>query len=210
MNHENEPLELQETPDAALDATEEAMPEEPPRWVEGANWYVVQTYSGFEGKVQTTLEQRVEREGFDDRLIRVVLPMEPVIELKDGKKKHVQRNLMPGYLLVQIKPDDEVFNTIREIGGVSGFVGGGDKPQPLAQGEVDHILGLLESKADHPRPEITYDKGDQVKVTEGPFANFIGTVDHVDAEKHRLAVMVSIFGRPTPVELDVLQVEPAS
>jgi len=99
---------------------------------------------------------------------------------------------------------------IKEIKGVSGFVGGGAKPAPLSQGEVDNILNMLESKAGKPKAEITYQKGDQVKVTEGPFANFVGSVDHIDQEKNKLSVMVSIFGRPTPVELDVLQVEPAS
>jgi transcriptional antiterminator NusG len=109
-----------------------------------------------------------------------------------------------------MEPLDELFNMVREVKGVSGFVGGGAKPAPLTQAEVDNILGMLESKADKPKAEITYGKGDQVKVIEGPFANFVGMVDHVDHEKHKLSVMVSIFGRPTPVELDVLQVEPAA
>ena len=120
------------------------------------------------------------------------------------------RTLMPGYVLVEIEPSEELFNMIREIKGVSSFVGDGHKPAPLSQAEVENILHKIEATADKPKPEIVYQKGDQVKVTEGPFANFIGSVEHIDEEKHKLSVMVSIFGRPTPVELDVLQVEPAS
>lgn len=178
--------------------------------VSQSQWYAVHTYSGFENKVKTTIERRVQLEGLKDRLTRVIIPLEPIIEIKNGKKHQVMRNLMPGYLLIEMEASDELFNMIKEIKGVSGFVGGGAKPAPLSQGEVDNILNMLESKAGKPKPEIIYQKGDQVKVTEGPFANFVGTVDHIDTEKNKLSVMVSIFGRPTPVELDVLQVEPAS
>jgi len=178
--------------------------------VSGTAWYAVHTYSSFENKVKQTIERMAQLEGLSDKVHRVIIPLEPVIEIKSGKKNTVMRNLMPGYLLVEIEPEDEVFDMIRNIKGVSGFVGGGAKPAPLSQSEVDNILSMLESKADKPKPEVTYQKGDQVKVNEGPFTNFVGTVDHVDQEKHKLQVMVSIFGRPTPVELDVLQVEPAS
>ena len=173
-------------------------------------WYAVHTYSGFENKVKMTIERLAKLEGLDDKVHRVVIPLEPVIEIKNGKKHTTMRNFMPGYLLVEIEASDAVFNMIREVKGVSGFVGSGSKPAPLSQSEVDNILGLLETKADKPKTEIIYNKGDQVKVIEGPFANFIGTIDHIDYEKHKLSVMVSIFGRPTPVELDVLQVEPAA
>lgn len=173
-------------------------------------WYAVHTYSAFENKVKSTIERKLQMEGMADRVTRIIIPLEPVIEIKNGKKHTVMRNLMPGYLLVEMEGGEETFNLIREIKGVSGFVGGGDKPAPLSQAEVDNILNMIESKADKPKAEITYHKGDQVKVTEGPFANFVGSVDHVDAEKNKLSVMVSIFGRPTPVELDVLQVEPAT
>jgi transcription termination/antitermination protein NusG len=173
-------------------------------------WYAIHTYSAFENKVKQTIERKIQMEGLSDKVERVVIPLEPVIEIKSGKKHTVMRNLMPGYLLIEMEGTEELFNLIREIKGVSGFVGGGDKPAPLTQAEVDNILNLIEHKADKPKAEITYRQGDQVKVTEGPFANFVGSVDHVDAEKNKLSVMVSIFGRPTPVELDVLQVEPAS
>lgn len=173
-------------------------------------WYAVHTYSSFENKVKTTIEKKVEIEGVNDRVSSVLIPLEPVIEIKNGKKHTVMRNLMPGYILVQMENDDVLFNMVREVKGVSGFLGSGDKPMPLSEEEIQRILNLMDDSADKPKPEIEYSKGDQVKVTEGPFANFIGTIDHVDEEKHKLSVMVSIFGRPTPVELDVLQVEPAS
>lgn len=172
-------------------------------------WYAIHTYSGFENRVKQTIERRSVLEGWDAKISRVIIPLEAVIELKNTKKVTVMRNLMPGYVLIEMLPEDELFNIIKEIKGVSDFVGGG-KPAPLSQAEIDNILNLIETKLERPKQEITYQKGDQVKVTEGPFANFIGMVDHVDHEKNKLAVMVSIFGRPTPVELDVMQVEPAS
>jgi transcriptional antiterminator NusG len=172
-------------------------------------WFALHTYSSFENKVKTAIEKHAHLEGLAEHLDRVVVPLEPVIEIKGGKKATVMRNLMPGYLLIRIRPIDELVNLIRGLNGVTGFVGGETKPVPLTQAEVDTILHMMESKADKPKPEITYQKGDQVKVTEGPFANFVGSVDHVDRERSKLSVMVSIFGRPTPVELDVLQVEPA-
>ncbi len=172
-------------------------------------WYAVHTYSSFENKVKHTIERKVQLENMTDQVRQVLIPLEPIIEIRGGKKQTVMRNSMPGYLLVEMEPLDEVFDLVRNIKGVSGFVGGGAKPAPLSQAEVDNILAMMASKADRPKPEITYGKGDQVRVTEGAFANFIGTVEHVDEEKHKLSVMVSIFGRPTPVELGVLQVEPA-
>jgi transcriptional antiterminator NusG len=175
----------------------------------GFEWFALHTYSSFENKVKNAIEKHAKLEGLSEYLGRVVVPLEPVIEIKNGKKVLVMRNLMPGYLLVEMNAIDDIVNLIRSLSGVTGFVGGETKPVPLTQAEVDNILNMMESKADKPKPEISFQKGDQVKVTEGPFANFIGTVDHVDREKSKLSVMVSIFGRPTPVELDVLQVEPA-
>ena len=173
-------------------------------------WYAVHTYSGFENKVKLTIEHKAAVEGWRDQVTRVVIPQEPIIEIKGGKKKQVMRNLMPGYVLVEMESSEELFNLIREVKGVSNFVGDGHKPAPLSQSEVDNILDRVEQTADKPKPDINYSRGDQVKVTEGPFANFVGSIEHIDFEKHKLQVMVSIFGRPTPVELDVLQVEPAS
>jgi len=172
------------------------------------NWYAVHTYSGFENKVKTNLEHRAAMEGFRDLLHQVVIPVEHYVQIKDGKKKTITRNLMPGYVLVEIEEQDEVFDLVKKISGVTGFVGDGEKASPLGESEVKRLLNISEEKAEKPKPEIQFSVGAQVKVIEGPFANFMGTVDDVDAEKSKLKVMVSIFGRPTAVELDVLQVEP--
>ncbi len=170
-------------------------------------WYVVHTYSGFENKVKQTIEHVITISGLKDKFSKVVIPAEAVIEIKDGKTRKLNRNLMPGYVLVEMETDDEIFNLIRQLNGVSGFVGSGDKPIPLTDDEVNNILQLVENKREKPKPEIKYKVGDTVKVNDGPFVNFQGTIETIDEEKGKLKVMVSIFGRPTPVELDVLQVE---
>lgn len=173
------------------------------------NWYAIHTYSGFEGRVKRDVEHRSSIEGLREQLGQVIIPEEKVIEVKDGKKRQSTRNFMPGYLLIEMEPLEDLFNLVRKVTGVSGFVGTGDQPVPLSKEEVNNIQALIEDKRERPKPEIKFQKGDQVKVIEGPFANFIGTVEDIDHEKSRLRVMVSIFGRTTPVELDVLQVEGA-
>lgn len=171
------------------------------------NWYAVQTYSGFENKVKLAIEHRTTLEGLKDKLNRVVIPTEMVVEIKSGKKRQVQRSLMPGYVLVEMERSEDLFTLIKEIKGVASFVGGGDVPAALTQDEVKNLLNLMDDKHEKPKPKVTYRRGDQVKVVEGPFTNFTGNVEGVDEDKGRLTVMVSIFGRPTPVELEVLQVE---
>lgn len=170
-------------------------------------WYVLHTYSGQENKVKSNLEHRAALEGFRDRIRQVVIPQESVIEIKSGKKRTVTRNLMPGYVLVEMDYDEDTASAITKIPGVSGFIGDGKTAFPLNEEEVQRVLHAGEASADQPKPEIRYRVGEQVKVIEGPFSNFIGTVDEIDAKRAKLRVMVSIFGRPTPVELDVLQVE---
>lgn len=170
-------------------------------------WYAVHTYSGFEQKVKANIEHLATIEGFRDEVGEVTIPQETYVEIKGGKKRTVTRNMMPGYILVHIDPDEKVFDMIKKINGVAGFVGNGEDAIPLAQSEVDNLLRVSEEKAEKPRAEIRFQKGEQVKVIEGPFANFVGSVEEIDAEKNKLKVMVSIFGRPTPVELNVLQVE---
>lgn len=170
-------------------------------------WYVLHTYSGYETKVKQNIEYRAAMEGFKDNLKQVIIPSENIIEVKDGKKRTVSRNLMPGYLLIEMIPQDEFFNLVRKISGVSGFVGDGIQPIPLRDEEVQNVLNLIEEKHEKPKPKIRYRPGEQVRVIEGPFANFIGTVNEIDEEKSKMKMMVSIFGRPTPVELDVMQVE---
>jgi transcriptional antiterminator NusG len=172
-------------------------------------WFAVHTYSGFEQKVKANIEHLAAVEGFRDEVAEVIIPQETYVEVKNGKKRTVSRNLMPGYVLVHIEPEDKVFEMVKKINGVSRFVGDGDIPISLTQAEVDNLLQVSEEKAEKPKAEIHFGKGEQVKVIEGPFTNFVGSVQDIDVEKARLKVMVSIFGRPTSVELSVLQVEPA-
>lgn len=173
-------------------------------------WYAVHTYSGCEQKVKTNIEHLAAVEGFRDEVGEVTIPQETFVEVKGGKKRTISRNLMPGYVLVHIEPDEKIFDMVKKINGVSGFVGDGEKAIPLSQSEVDNLLQVSEEAAEKPQAEIRFQKGDQVKVIEGPFANFVGSVEDIDTEKAKLKVMVSIFGRPTAVELNVLQVEAAS
>jgi transcriptional antiterminator NusG len=174
------------------------------------NWYAIYTNSGFEKKVKRDIEHRVSVEGMSELLGSVVIPEEKVVEIKDGKRKESTRNLMPGYILIQMAESAVLIKAIQEINGVSQFVGSNpDKPTRLSKMEVDNILGMIEDKKDKPKPEIKFRVGDQVKVIEGPFANFVGTVEQIDHDRARLRVSVSIFGRATPVDLAVLEVDKA-
>ncbi len=170
-------------------------------------WYAVHTYSSFENRVKKEIEHRASIEGLRDSLGQVLIPEEKTVEIKDAKRKEGSRNFMPGYVFVQMDPVSDLFKTIQEIKGVSGFAGTGDTPVPLSDEEIANILNLIEDKKDKPKAEIKFRKGDKVKVIEGAFANFQGTVEDIDFEKARLRVMVSIFGRATPVDLNVLEVE---
>jgi len=170
-------------------------------------WYALHTYSGHERSIKKDIEHRASVEGLRSELGEVIVPEEKVVDIKDGKKREQSRNIMPGYVFVQLNPHEELFKIIEEIKGVTGFVGAGDSRTPLSEDEVANIRGLVEDKKDRPRAEIKHRIGDKVKVIEGAFSNFVGTIDEIDHEKARLRVMVSIFGRSTPVELDVLQVE---
>lgn len=173
------------------------------------NWYAIHTFSGYENRIRTQIEHRVQVEGLRDKVAQVLIPQKKATEIKNGKKNQVMRNLMPGYVFIEMEPDDEVFSLIQKIHGVSTFLGAeyGEQPAPLSQAEVEGLFDSIEERPDRPKTIISYNVNDQVKVIEGPFANFMGTVEQVDQEKGKLKVMVSIFGRPTSVELDVLQVE---
>ncbi|CAN5324296.1 transcription termination/antitermination protein NusG [soil metagenome] len=173
------------------------------------NWYAIYTHSGFEKRVKRDIEHRASIEGLRDSLGEILIPEEKVVEIKDSKRKESSRNFMPGYVFVRMEPVDDLFKMIRDVNGVSQFVGSGtdEKPSILPEHEVKNILGLIEDKKDKPKPEIKFRVGDQVKVIEGPFANFIGAVETIDADRARLRVTVSIFGRSTPVDLAVLEVE---
>jgi transcription termination/antitermination protein NusG len=171
------------------------------------NWYIVHAYSGFEQKVAESLRTRAQAFGFADRLGQILIPTEEVVELKNGKKVTSKRLLYPGYVLVEMEMDDELWHAVKSTPRVTGFVGGGTKPVPLTADEVNSVLYRQASSAERPRPKMTFEKNETVKIIDGPFTNFSGKVDEVNSERNTLRVMVTIFGRSTPVELDFLQVE---
>lgn len=173
------------------------------------NWYAIYTHSSFERKVKRDIEHRASIEGLRDQLGEIVIPEEKTVEVKDGKKKESTRNFMPGYVFIRMEGDDELFKMIRDVNGVSQFVGADDKPSILTEEEVNNVLGLIEDKKDKPKPEIKFRRGDKVKVIQGPFSNFTGEVAEIDHERARLRVNVKIFGRDTPVDVDVLEVDTA-
>ena len=181
-------------------------------------WYVLHTYSGHENKVKANLEERIRALSMDEEILEVLIPTQEVAELKDGKRRVTTRTFFPGYVLVrtarELRPDradDEelrVWHTIRNTPGVMSFVGAGKYPAPLSESEVDSILRVSEGKEEQkPTPVLSYAVGDKVKVIDGPFAGFPGVVNSIDQEKQRLRLMISIFGRATPVELEFFQVE---
>ena len=176
----------------------------------GRRWFVVHTYSGYENKVKTNLEHRVESMDVSDKIFDVVIPTEEEIEIRDGQRRTVQKKIFPGYVLVQMmvaddgSPPNDAWYVVRNTPGVTGFVGVGNHPSPLEDPEVRRILRRMKMEA--PRIRVTYDKGERVKVVDGPFSDFIGIVDSINSEKGKVRVLVSFFGRETPVELDFLQV----
>ncbi|MDH4164224.1 MAG: transcription termination/antitermination protein NusG [Nitrospirota bacterium] len=172
------------------------------------NWYVVHTYAGFENKVKASILETVSKLGLQERISQILVPTEEVLSLKGGKKRKSQRKFFPGYILVEMEMDDNTWHIVKDTPKVTGFVGGTTNPTPLSEDEVRHILKQAEEGAVAPtQPKIAYQKGDRVRVIDGPFSNFIGSVEDVNPAHGRLRVMVSIFGRSTPVELEFLQVE---
>jgi transcriptional antiterminator NusG len=171
------------------------------------NWYIVHTYSGFEKKVAESLQQRVQAYGLQDEIGEVLIPTEDVVEMRAGKKVVSSKRFFPGYILVEMNMTDNAWHVVKNTPKVTGFVGAGTKPTPLTKDEVEQILTQVRTAAEKPKPKYTFDKGDQVRINEGPFAGFNGIVDEVNTDKNTLKVMVTIFGRSTPVELDFLQVE---
>ncbi len=168
-------------------------------------WYVVHCYSGYENKVKKGLDQRINSMNMQDKIFRVIVPTEEEIDLREGQRKIIQRRVFPGYILVEMILTEESWYVVRNTPGVTGFVSSGDKPSPLREDEVAKILKLMET--DQPKVRVTYRTGQVVHIIDGPFADFRGTVDEVNMEKGKVRVMVSFFGRETPVELDLLQVE---
>jgi len=173
----------------------------------GKNWYVVHTYSGYEEKVKTSIEERVKLKGLEEKIHRVLIPTEKVLELKGKKKKEADKKFYPGYILVEMELDDESWHLIKNTLRVTGFVGG-TKPVALPDEEIEMILQQIE-RGPAPMAKSQYEKGENVRITDGPFSNFVGFVDEVDMDHGRLRVMVSIFGRHTPVELAFSQAEKA-
>ena len=170
-------------------------------------WFILHTYSGFEQKVAESLRSRAEAFGYSDKIGQVLIPTEEVIELRGGKKVTSKRLLYPGYVLVEIEMSDELWHAVKNTPRVTGFVGGGNSPVPLTADEVNQILYRQAASAERPRPKLTLEKSEMVRIIDGPFANFSGKLDEVNVERNTLRVLVTIFGRPTPVELDFLQVE---
>jgi transcriptional antiterminator NusG len=168
-------------------------------------WYVVHTYSGYEERVKKNLEQRIKTMDSGDEVFQVIVPTEDEIEVKNGQRRTVVKKILPGYVLVQMKMSDQSWNVVRNTPGVTGFVGTGNKPTPLREDEVIQILKQMEAEA--PRVKIGFRKGQSIRVTDGPFIDFVGVVDDISSEKGKVKVLLSLFGRETPVELDFLQVE---
>jgi transcriptional antiterminator NusG len=170
-------------------------------------WYAVHTYAGFENRAKESIETVARKEHLEDFVGQVLIPTEEFAEIKDGKKRIATRKIMPGYVLVEMILNDETWALVKETPGVSGFVGPAKAPTPLTEDEMKNILGMMEVTGEAPRPKISFDKGDRVKVIDGPFLNFAGTVANINVERGRLTVMIEMLGRATPVELDFLQVE---
>jgi transcriptional antiterminator NusG len=179
----------------------------PPPVNERFKWYIIHAYSGFERKVKESLEGRVQAFGLQNKIGRVMIPTEPVTELVNGKKRTVERVFLPGYVLVEMDLDNDLWHVIKNTPRVTGFLGTGDKPVSLTEQEVSSILFRTDVSKDKPRMKIKFEKNESVRITEGPFANFNGVVDEVNEDRETLKVMVTIFGRSTPVELEFGKVE---
>ena len=218
MNAEEEPVAEAAAPveDAPeVQASEAPAPEgnghgaavQPVEVEDTKKWFIVHTYSGFENKVAESLRSRAQAFGFDDKIGQILIPTEEVVELRGGKKVTSKRLVYPGYVLVQMEMNDELWHAVKATPRVTGFVGGGTSPVPLSADEVNQILYRQASATERPRPKMNFEKNETVRIIEGPFANFSGKVDEVNPERGTLRVMVTIFGRSTPVELEFLQVE---
>lgn len=172
-------------------------------------WYILQVLSGAESRVAEAIREKAVKDGFADQLVEVVVPVEKVFEVRKGKKIQVEKKFLPGYILLKMNLTDNFWHAIKSIPKVGGFLGGGGKPQEISQKEVDRILEQIEKSEERKRTALLFEVGDSVKVNDGPFESFIGTVENVDEEKQRLRVSVAIFGRATPVDLDFTQVTKA-
>ena len=172
-----------------------------------ARWYIVHAYSNFENKVADSIEEAAKAKGLWDKFEQILVPKEKVIEVRRGRKVDAERKFFPGYVMVRANLTDDVFHLIKNTPKVTGFLGSDNKPMPISDKEADQILGQIQEGVERPKPSVSFEVGEQVRVSDGPFASFNGTVQEVDEERSRLKVEVSIFGRATPVELEFGQVE---
>ena len=172
-----------------------------------ARWYIIHAYSGFENKVRDSILSEAERLGLSDGVEAVEVPTETVTEVKRGKKVQVERKFMPGYVLAKLTLTDDVYHLVKNTPKVTGFVGSGNRPVPLSQEEADQIFNQVKESIEKPKPKYTFERGENVRIIDGPFSNFQGVVEEVNLDRNTLKVMVTIFGRSTPVGLDFLQVE---
>jgi transcriptional antiterminator NusG len=170
-------------------------------------WYVIHTYSGYENKVKTVLEERIKSFGKEEFFGEILVPTENVVELVKGEKKTSTRKFFPGYILVNMELNDETWHMVRNTPKVTGFIGGGSRPTPIPDEDVKEIMNQISEGTLRPKPKVTFDKGDSIRIIDGPFVNFNGIVEEVKPDKGRLKVLVSIFGRETPLELEFLQVK---
>ncbi len=169
-------------------------------------WYIVHTYSGFENRVKTTLEERIKTTGQEESFGQILVPTEQVVELKKGQKKTSSRKFFPGYILVQMALNKDTWHTVKNTAKVIGFVGGETNPTAVSSEEADKIIRQMEEGVNRPKPKYQFEQGDEVMVIDGPFSNFKGTVEEVKPDKEKVRVLITIFGRSTPVELDFVQV----
>jgi len=169
-------------------------------------WYIVHTYSGFENKVKKTLEERIKNLGQEEFFGKILVPTEQVVELRQGQKRTSSRKFYPGYILVQMHLDDNTWHTVRNTAKVTGFVGGEVKPTPIPDEEAERIIQQMQEGVSKPKPRYQFEEGDEVRVVDGPFSNFQGIVEEVKPDKEKLRVLITIFGRATPVELEFIQV----
>jgi len=172
-----------------------------------AKWYIIQTYSNFEKKVAEAIKEQAALHGMQDLFEEVLVPMEEVVEVRRGQRVSAERKFFPGYVLAKMEMTDDTYHLVKEIPKVSNFLGTGNKPMPISEAEANRILNQVQEGIDRPKPSITFEIGEQVRVIDGPFTSFNGNVEDVDEERARLKVSVSIFGRATPVELEYSQVE---
>lgn len=169
-------------------------------------WYVVHTYSGYEGKVKSNMEERLKSSAMEGKVSQILVPTEDVVEVKGGKKKISTRKYFPGYIMIEMEMDDDIWYVIKNTPKVTGFLGG-TMPTPLDEEEINRLLEQLKGEAAKPKPKFIFEKGEKVMVVDGPFANFAGVIDEMNADKGKVRVMVTIFGRSTPVELEFSQIE---